>query len=166
MTSTKDRIYQPSDLAGNNRKRFIADALRAQARLRSASGESLVMLREARLEHVAAVRDYALAYLTLDTALLRPREERRASDYGPWAFLDVFEDEDIEEFRHEVNDAIVRASSGEGHEAVETLLHQWRMSARTLSDPVAREILAGQVADEDWVDVAELDVYDATAGED
>lgn len=153
MTATRDRIYQPSDLAGNHRKNFIAEALESQARLRSTGGESLVMMREARLKHVTAVRDYAIAYLTLDMALRRPREQRRPSDYGPWAFLDVFEDEDIEEFQQEVNDAIVRAASGQEHSAVERLLHEWQMSAETLTDPVAREILDGRSSDEDWVEV-------------
>ena len=155
MNGTAEHIYQPSDLAGTGRKMFIADALRSQARLRSTGGESLVMLREARLEHVAAVADYAVAYLALDTALRRPRDQRRPADYGPWAFLDVFEDEDIEDFQQEVNDAIVRAASGRDHSAVERLLHEWRMSGETLADPVAREILEGGTADEDWVDIEE-----------
>ena len=153
VTATKDRIYQPSDLAGNHRKTFIAEALDSQARLRSTDGESLIMMREARFEHVAAVRDHAVAYLTLDMALRRPRKQRRPGDYGPWAFLDAFEDEDIEEFQQEVNDAIVRAASGRDHSPVERLLHEWRMSAETLSDPVAREILDGRSSDEDWVEV-------------
>ncbi|GAA3058853.1 MULTISPECIES: hypothetical protein [Actinomycetes] len=153
MSVAAEHIYQSSDLAGSNRKAFIADALRSKARLRSTDGESLVMLREARLEHVAAIRHYAVAYLTLDTALRRPREDRRASDFGPWAFLEVFDDADIEEFRQEINDAIVRAASGDNHDAVEALLHQWQMSAETLSDPVARDILDGETTDEDWVEL-------------
>ncbi len=150
---TEERIYQPSDLAGTGRKQFVADALRDRARLRSSDGESLVMLREARLQHVAAVRDYAIALLTVTTAIKRPRDERRASDYGDWAFISVFDDDDIEEFLDEINEAVVRAASGEDHADVERLLREWRMSARTLSDPVAREILAGRTSDDDWVEV-------------
>jgi hypothetical protein len=155
MNGTTERIYQPSDLAGSHRKTFIADALRSQARLRSTDGESLVMLREARLEHVAAVRDDAIAYLALDLAMRRPRDQRRPGDYGAWAFLDAFDDEDIEEFQQEVGDAILRAASGRDHSAVAQLVHEWQMSADTLSDPVARQILDGETADEDWVDIEE-----------
>lgn len=147
-----DRIYQPSDLTGADRETFIADAMESQARLRDTSGESLVMLREARLEHITAVSDYAVAYLTLDMTMKRPRAERRVGDYGPWAFIEVFPDDDIEEFQQEVNEAIVRAVSGRDHAPVEELVQQWRMSADTLSDPVAREILAGETSDEDWVE--------------
>lgn len=153
MVGALEQIYQASDLAGAKRTSFIADALREGARLRSTDGSSLVMLREARLEHVAAIRDYAIAYLTLDVALRRPRAERRAADFGAWAFISVFDDEDIEEFQFEVNDAIIRAASGEELSAVEAVLHGWRMSARTMGDPVAREILRGDTSSEDWVEV-------------
>jgi hypothetical protein len=157
MHATGDRIYQASDLAGSGRKAFIADALRDRARLRSTDGASLVMLREARLEHVAAISDYAVAYLTLDTVMRRNRGDRRTSDYGAWAFISAFDDDDIREFLHEVNEAIVRAASGGDHSGVESLIHQWRMSARTLSDPVAIEILSGTTGDEDWVEVGDAD---------
>lgn len=153
MATTKDRIYQSSDLAGSGRKQFVADALRDQARLRSADGQALVMLREAKLEHVAAIRDYAVSYLTVTTAIKRDRSERRPSDFGNWAFIQVFDDDDIHEFLDEVNDAIVLAASGSDHSKLAKLLHDWQMSARTLSDPVAREILADDVSDEDWVEV-------------
>ena len=33
------------------------------------------------------------------------------------------------------------------------LLHEWQMSARTMSDPIAREILDGRTVDDDWVEV-------------
>lgn len=157
MPATRDRIYQASDLAGSARREFIADALHSRARLRSTDGDSLIMLREARLEHVAAIRDYAVAYLTLDTAMKRARDDRRASDYGPWAFISVFDDDDIDEFLQEVNEAIVRAASGEDHSAVDDLVRQWQMSARTLSDPVAREILSGTTQQSDWVEVSDQD---------
>lgn len=162
-----ERIYQASDLAGSERRSFIADAVRSQARLRSTDGESLVMLRAARLENVAAIRDHAVAYLMLDLAMRRPRAERRTTDYGSWAFLDVFDDEDIEEFQQEIGDEIARAASGRDRTAIDDLLHQWQMSADTLSDPVAREILDGSsVDDTDWVEVkAPAPVDPETAGQ-
>lgn len=153
MPAIEERIYQPSDLAGTGRKQFVADALRDCARLRTSEGEPLVMLREARLDHVAAIRDYAVAYLTVTTAIKRPRDDRRASDFGDWAFISVFDDEDIHEFLDEVNEAIICAASGGDHTMVASLLHQWKMSARTLSDPVAREILSGETTDADWTEV-------------
>jgi hypothetical protein len=153
MTRVADRIYTASDLNGRARREFIEDAQRDSARLRTTSGESLVMLREAKLDHVSAIRDYALAYLMLDAALSRPRAERRPAEFGDWAFIEVFDDDDIAEFQTEVNDAIIRAASGHDHHAVDELLDAWRRSARTLSDPVAREILEDNVADADWVPV-------------
>lgn len=153
MTRTEDRIYTASDLNTAARREFIAEAQRSVARLRTTSGEALVMLREARLDHVSAIRDYALAYLMLDSALSRPRGERRSADFGDWAFIEVFGDDDIAEFQSEMNDAVVRAASGQDHAGIEELLNAWRRSARTLADPVAREILAGRVSDDDWLEV-------------
>ena len=152
MSTTKDRIYQPSDLASTGRKQFVADALRDRARLRTSDGDALVMMRESRLEHIAAISDFAVAYLTVTTALRRPREDRRAADYGEWAFISAFDDEDIQEFLDEVNDAIVLAVSDQDHATLEELIEDWRTSARTLHDPVAREILDGRTSSEDWVD--------------
>ncbi|GEB17078.1 hypothetical protein GUY44_24235 [Pimelobacter simplex] len=155
MPRTAERIYMASDLSTSARREFIEEGRQGFARLRTTAGDSLVLLREARLEHLSSIRDHALAYLLLDAALRRPREERRPQDFGPWAFIEVFEDDDIIDFQSEVNDAITRAASGGDAEGIESVLDAWRRSARTLSDPVAREILSGQVSAEDWVEVTE-----------
>ena len=153
MTRTVDRIYQSSDLNTGARREFIEDAKLGEARLRTPDGEALVMLRAARLGHLSAIRDHALAYLTLDAALTRPRADRRSADFGDWAFIAVFEEDDILEFQAEMNEAIVRAASGQDVSIIESELEAWRMSSRTLNDPVAREILAGAVDESAWVAV-------------
>lgn len=155
MTNTREKIYTASDLNTAARREFIDEALRGEATLRATTGESLVMLRSAKLEHLAATRDYALAYLMLHAAMSRPREERRPSDFGSWAFVAAFDDDDIIEFQGEINDAIVRAVSGQDHTQIEAALEDWRRSARTLSDPIAREILEGRVNEDDWVAVGD-----------
>ncbi len=48
MTRVADRIYTASELSGSARREFIDEAQRDSARLRTTSGESLVMLREAK----------------------------------------------------------------------------------------------------------------------
>lgn len=156
MNAVKDRIYQPSDLAGNDRKNFIADALESRARLRTTTGEALVMVRESELEFGATMREHAVAYLTLDIAMRRDRDERRASDYGDWAFIRTFDDEDIEDFRIEINDAIVIAASQQNLGPIDSCLHAWRMSARTMASSAARAVLEGTEAEE-MVDATPLD---------
>lgn len=155
MARTRGRIYTASDLATSARKEFLEAADHDVARLRATSGEALVMLREAKLDHLAAIRDHALAYLLLDAAMSRPRGDRRAADFGPWAFIEEFDDDDIAEFQAEINQAIVRAVSGQDDAEIDVVLDDWRTSARTLSDPVAREILEGTTASADWIEVAE-----------
>ena len=154
VSATQDRIYQTSDLAGSARREFIDAARHGQARLRTPDGESLVMLRAANLSHLAAMRDYAVAYLMLDNALARPRAERRAADFGEWAFVAAFDEDDLITFRYEMNAALIRAAAGEDTSLIEAELEGWRRSARTLSDSVAREILEGGPSDPGvWVEV-------------
>jgi hypothetical protein len=153
MPSTRERIYQTSDLAGSSRKEFIEEARHGRAHLRTPEGDALVMLREAQLDHLALMHEYALGYYMLDNALSRPRAERHPADFGPWAFIEVFDEEDIQDFRAEMNAALMRAASGADLDIVESTLADWRRSARTLSDPVAREILFGEVTHSDWIEV-------------
>jgi len=153
MPSLRDRIYQTSDLAGAARKEFIEEARRGRAHLRTPEGEALVMLREAQLDHLSAMGEYALSYFMLDNALTRPRADRRAADFGDWAFIEVFDDDDISEFQTEMNAALMRAASGADTSIIEMTLDAWRRSARTLADPIAREILHDSVNESAWTEL-------------
>ncbi|MFH5821339.1 hypothetical protein [Georgenia sp. AZ-5] len=153
MVATRDRIYQTSDLSGTGRREFINAAQHGTAHLRTPDGDSLVMLRAAQLEHLAAIRDHAVAFLMFDNALTRPRAERRPADFGEWAFLEVFEEDDLQEFRAEINAALMRVASGQDIEILQSLLNDWRRSARTLSDPVARAFLNGRVDESELFEV-------------
>lgn len=155
MPDVARRTFTASDLASSARRDILELAARDVAHVRATSGEALVMMREASLDHIASIRDCALSYLQLDNALTRPRSERRPADFGAWAFIEAFDDDDIAEFQIEMNGAISRAASGEDLSIVEGVLADWRRSARTLADPVAREILSGTADTADWVDVAD-----------
>ncbi|NDL61146.1 hypothetical protein [Phytoactinopolyspora mesophila] len=154
-TDLQERVFQTADLASAARREFIKAAREGQARFRAPDGEALVMTRQATLDHLAHLRDYVIAYVTLDNALMRPRADRRVADYGAWAFMEVFDDEDLTEFQGEINDALIRAVAAQDVRVVEETLAAWRRSARTLSDSVAREILDGKTEDDDWVDLEE-----------
>ncbi len=154
MSATRDRIYQTSDLAGSARREFIDAARHGRAQLRTPEGDSLVMLRAANLTHLAAMRDYAVAYLMLDNALARPRADRRAADFGEWAFVAVFDEDDLITFRYEMNAALIRAAAGDDMSLMDAELEGWKRSARTLNDAVAQEILGADAIDpDDWVEV-------------
>jgi hypothetical protein len=153
MSAVRERIFQTSDLTGAARREFLELARQGLAHLRAPDGEALVMLRQASLDHLTGLRDYTLAYLMLDNALSRPRGQRHAADFGAWAFLDVFDEDDIEQFRTEVNGALVRAIATGDATSVEETLKAWRTSASTLADPIARAILVGEDDPSDWVEV-------------
>lgn len=160
MTVTRDRIYQTSDLTGAARREFIDDARRGRAYLRTPEGESLVMLRAADLDLLASLRDSFVAYIMLDSALSRTREERRTSDFGDWAFIEEMEEEDIRLFRDEMNSVLAKATSGQDLSIVERTLHEWRMSARAWSNPVTRAAIMGNAEEDDWVEVGPPDLAD------
>lgn len=156
MTPTSSgRIYQSSDLSGRGRKEFIEAAQRGPTTLRTPEGESLVMLRAADLEHLAAMRDHALNFLMLDNAMSRPREQRRAADFGGWAFVASLDDDQLAEFHAEVNDVLIRAGSGQAISLVDALLDAWRLTASLMADPTSRGILEEDEMDlGDWSEAA------------
>jgi len=157
MPTTQERIYQTSDLSGRGRKEFIEAAQRGPTTLRTPEGESLVMLRAATLDHLARLRDYALNFLMLDNAMSRPAVDRRPADFGAWAFVWSLDEDQLGEFRSDINAALVHAGGGEDHSLVENELDAWRLTARTMADPVARSILTGEASDEDWVEASPHD---------
>ena len=152
MAILHNRIYQTSDLAGAERKTFIDAARRGRAYLRAPDGESLVMLRESVLETALTISEFALEYMNVLRVLRQPREQRAPSDYGHWAFLEAFDDEDINEFLMEMHPAIVRSASLARLDEVEQTLAGWQRSARTLADPISRSILMGEVDEGDWLE--------------
>lgn len=151
MRVLHDRIFQTSDLAGVERKTFIEAARRGRAYLRAPDGESLVMLRESEFETALAIKEALLDYLNVLRAVGQPRERRVSTDYGRWAFLDVFDDVDLGEFLTEMDSAIARDASLARLDEIEQTLSDWRRSARTLSDPTSRSILMGE-ASNDWLE--------------
>jgi hypothetical protein len=153
MSAVRDRIYQTSDLSGAARREFIEQARNGQAHLRTPEGDALVMLRQANLEHLSAMRDHAISYLMFNNAMSRPRDERRAADFGDWAFMHTFDDDDLAEFQVEINSSLMLAASGQDVAVVEATLDAWRRSARTLQDSVALSILSGEVDSDEWVEL-------------
>ncbi len=63
----------------------------------------------------------------------------------------MFDDEDINAFRTEVVEGLVLSAARQDSGALDEVINAWRLSARTLEDQVAREILTGEVAAEDWL---------------
>ena len=83
----------------------------------------------------------------------RPREQRRAADFGGWAFVASLGDDQLTEFHAEVNDALIRAGSGQAISLVDDLLDEWRLTASLMADPVSRGILEGTTDVEEWSEV-------------
>ncbi|MDN5564182.1 MAG: hypothetical protein L0G49_10505 [Luteococcus sp.] len=139
MSSTgATTIYQSSDLAGPRRKEILENAQKGGAIIRTTSGEPVSMVPTERLEHLASLRDNARNYLMLESALDRPRDQRRAADFGGWAFAVALDEEQLAEFRTEMNDAMMRACAGT--DVVADLVEQWRAAAELMASGVLDDL--------------------------
>jgi hypothetical protein len=101
------------------------------------------------VEAIAEVARTAVAALLALAAL--SRGPVRPAELGQLAWLAVFEDDDRAEFFDELRDALSVAESTRDATPVGTCLREWRTTARALSDPLAREILAGP-GDDDYAE--------------
>ncbi len=152
--TTAERVYQTTDLTSATRKDFIAAAQASRARLRTPDGDLLVLVRDELIERLSRLADDGVNLAMLENALGRPRDQRTVADFGHWAFIAVFDDEDINAFRTEVVEGLVLSAARQDSGALDEVIDAWRLSARTLEDEVAREILTGEVAAEDWLEAA------------
>ncbi|OLT19001.1 hypothetical protein BJF80_13150 [Serinicoccus sp. CUA-874] len=145
MSVDTHHIYQSSDLAGSRRKEIVEAAQRGPTLLRTPSGDALAFLPHAELERLSHIKDHALGFVMLDSALRRPREERRAADFGAWAFAFSLDEDQLVEFRDEMSDALMRACSGV--DTVDSLLDEWRATASFMADEDAVAALDGGIED-------------------
>ena len=143
-------VFQASDLAGAKRREFLGAARKGGALLRDTDGFALTMVPLSQLEAVTEVARTAVAALLAAAAL--SRGPVRPAELGQFAWLTVFDDDDRAEFFSELRDALAVAEATRDAAAVETCLREWRITARALSDPLAREILTGP-GDDDYGEV-------------
>jgi Family of unknown function (DUF6247) len=148
---TISTVFQASDLAGAKRREFLGAARDGGAVLRDTDGFALTMVPLSQLEAIQEVARTAVAALLAVATL--SRGQARPAELGQLAWLAVFDEDDRSEFFDELRDALALAEATRDAEPVENCLREWRMTARALSDPLAREILTGP-GDEDYAEVA------------
>ncbi len=142
-----DHIYQASDLA--SKRRELMDAARGGfAQIRDTDGTGLVMLPQGRFDFLRALREQFGRFIGLEGTLERPAKERRATDFGEFAWLTAFDEEDQLTFRRELLDALVQCLAGDTVEPAERCINEWRTTARALSNEKSRRILTGRGEDD------------------
>jgi len=146
--------YQASDLAGTGRREFLDRAKAGEAHLRDTDGTPLVMVPAVDLDGLRGITAWLISYLSLETALRRPRDQRQPSDLGQVAWAATLDEDDLGEMRDDLGAALVVAASQRDPRPVETLMRDWRYSATSLADPVSGPILRGEYGDDDFVEVA------------
>lgn len=137
-----DHIYQASDLA-SKRRELLDDARLGFAQIRDTDGTGLVMLPQGRFDFLRALREQFGRFIALEGTLERPAKERRATDFGEFAWLTAFDEDDQLSFRRELLDALVQSLAGDSVEPAERCIKEWRTTARALSNEKSHRILTG-----------------------
>lgn len=144
-------IFQASDLAKDRVK--VLDAARAgRARVRDKDGIGLVMLPEAELDVLEGYAKWSQAHNRL-TALVASGRTLSVDELGEFAWLRVFDHDDLTEFLNDLHSALVAGLADRNLEDLGVLEREWRVTARQLEDPLRRSVLLARDADEDLIEV-------------
>lgn len=135
-------IFQASDLAAKRRE-LMDSAREGLAQIRDTDGTGLVMLREAQFEQLREERALFASFVALEGALTRPLAQRRTTDYGDFAWLAAFDEDDQETFRSELLDALAESLAHGTLAPAGKCIDDWRRTARALSSQKVREALTG-----------------------
>lgn len=134
-------IYQATDLK-DRRTELLSTAVAGRALVRAVDGTALVFTR---LDHVEA--DRFVAGWSLD---LHQAETGRLPLRLRW--LRHLDAEDRAECVGELWDALEDVSAGaDGRETFAAALDEWRATALALADPDRREVLLGDISEDDFV---------------
>ena len=151
-----DVIYQSSDLA-SKRTQFLRDAKAGRARLRDKDGTGLVMLPEAELW---ALEKFAMWSRFSDHLgrFIDRYDAPTVDDLGENAWLRTLDLDDLREFRDELMQALVASLADKDTQVLDDMLHDWRVTARQLQDPLRRSVLLAKHDAADFEDAGvELD---------
>lgn len=144
-------IFQASDLA-KDRVRVLDAARSGRARVRDKDGTGLVMLPEAELEVLEGYARWSQAHNRL-SALITSGRLLNVDELGEFAWLRVFDREDLDEFLSDLHSALVAGLADRNMDDLATLEREWRITARQLEDPLRRSVLLARDAEEELVEV-------------
>ncbi|BBZ44336.1 hypothetical protein [Mycobacterium parmense] len=149
---SEDTIFQPSDLAGTKRTKFLQMAREGSARIRDKDGTSLLTLPESQVITLRLVAEWSKHLLRLQDLLARDGQPS-LSDLGDLAWLRVFDRDDLKEFADELHQALVAAISDESADVLSEAIRAWRITAKEIDDPLRRSVLMGEFSPSNFVPV-------------
>jgi hypothetical protein len=147
-----DTIFQTSDLV-NKRLEFMEAARGGLARVRDKDGTSYVMLPEGRLTLLEELAQWSHALVRLEALLRKGRPN--VTELGGLAWLRCFDVSDLREFADDLHEALVAAHADGDKQVLDTCVHEWRVTARQLADPLRRSVLLGSHSPEDFDEASE-----------
>lgn len=144
-------VFEASDL--NENGRAVLQAARAgEAQVRAEDGVSFRVMTESRARALECRARAAVSLATLQQTLATPSSPPFTTNYGEWPWLENFDDEDLQEFIHEILELLTAPTDEASEMRLEEMLQAWRLTAEELADPVRREILLGTHSGDDFVE--------------
>lgn len=134
-------IYQATDLK-DRRTELLSAAASGRALVRAVDGTALVFTRLEQVEADRFVAEWSLALHQAGEDRLPPRLR----------WLRHLDTDDRAECLGDLWEALEDLSAGaSGRETFEVALAEWRATAQSLADPDRRDILLGEITDDDFV---------------
>jgi hypothetical protein len=149
-------IFQTSDLA-KKRTEFVQAARDGGAHLRDKDGTSYVMMPERRVQSLESLAGWSGRLLRLQDLLGRDDKLPTVAEFGELAWLRVFDRDDLKEFLDELHEVLIASLSDETTEALDDVIHAWRVTAREIEDPLRRSVLTSEHSAADFVDAERPD---------
>jgi hypothetical protein len=146
--------YLPADL--QDRHRALLDEAKSGAiRVRDQDGTSMLLLPEARVRALQEVATAAVNLAKVERVLESQAIDASAPrEFGEWAWLEVFDSEDLREFVDDIREAISFGAREESSAQLDQELRAWRITAHRAEDPERRAILLGPFSEDDFIEVS------------
>lgn len=147
-------IFQASDLS-KKRKEVLEAARKDHALIRDTQGEGLVMLPAQRVKGLEKFNIWSVN-LTRLRRLQHGRARSSVVDWGDLAWLLPLDDDDLSEFCEELSDTLLICSAEEDYAQLDSMIHDWKVTAGQLADPLRRHtLLTDRLEDADFTPVDE-----------
>jgi hypothetical protein len=114
------------------------------------------MLPESKVVSLQRVAEWSGHLLRLQSLLQRDSCPSVA-DLGDLAWLRGFDREDLQDFAEELHQVLIAAISDQSADALDDVVHAWRVTAQEIEDPLRRSVLTGEPSAADFEDAPRPD---------
>ncbi|MBX7113537.1 MAG: hypothetical protein K1X64_04315 [Myxococcaceae bacterium] len=101
----------------------------------------LVLVPQGSFDLLRELREQVARFVSLQAAFERPKRDRRVTDFGEFAWLEAFDEDDQLSFRRELLEALAQSLSTDSMEPLESCVRDWRTTALAFKNEKVRKVL-------------------------